>query len=223
MDALLGFIQANRPYVDAAHALSSVINIVGWVIGGILLTIAWRRNTIRSFTVGPVNFQMQEAAVEATATAARDWQAKVPSKTFDLSRIRETISRAFTPAVIDNMTGRSVLWVDDRPFNNELVVRALRKLHLSVELAPSTEHALEMMQRRHFDLVISDMGRGDNTRAGYELLEAIRRNGNDVPFLIFSSGDNPRFRQEALDRGAQLSTNSVIELLDVIIEHLGKA
>ena len=222
METIVAFIQSNKPYIDAAHALSSAINIVGWLLGAVLLWIAWRRNSIKSFQVGPVNFQMEEAAVEATATAARDWQAKAPMQTFDLGRIRETVGRAFRPAVLDNLTGRSVLWVDDRPANNALAVRALRKFHLDVEEVTSTEAALEVMQRRHFDLVISDMGRGDNKRAGYVLLGEMRRKGSMAPFLIFSSSDRPEFRQEAMDRGAQLSTNSIVELLDYIIRDLGE-
>lgn len=222
METIVAFIQSNKPYIDAAHALSSAINIVGWLLGAVLLWIAWRRNSIKSFQVGPVNFQMEQAAVEATATAARDWQAKAPMQTFDLGRIRETVGRAFRPAVLDNLTGRSVLWVDDRPANNALAVRALRKFHLDVEEVTSTEAALDVMQRRHFDLVISDMGRGDNKRAGYELLAEMRRKGSMVPFLIFSSSDRPEFRQEAMDRGAQLSTNSIVELLDYIIRDLGE-
>ena len=222
METVLAFVHDNKPYIDAAHALSSVINIVGWLLGAVLLTIAWRRNTIRSFQVGPVNFQMQEAAVEATATAARDWEAKTPTSTFDLSRIRQTVGRAFVPAVIDNLTGRSILWVDDRPANNALAVRALRQFKLDVVEATTTEAALEAMAERRFDLVISDMGRGENMRAGYDLLERIRESNESIPFLIFSSSDKPQHRQEALDRGAQLSTNSIIELIDFIIDHLGK-
>lgn len=222
METLIHFVQSNKPYIDMAHALSSLINIIGWLLGGILLWVAWRRNSIKSFQVGPVNFQMQEAAIEATATAARDWQSKAPAQTFDLGRIRETVGRAFRPAVIDNLTGRSILWVDDRPANNALAVRALRKFHLDVEEVLNTEAALAAMSRRHFDLVISDMGRGDNNRAGYELLDEIRRRGSMVPFLIFSSSDKPEHRQEAMDRGAQLATNSIIELLDYIIKDLGE-
>jgi CheY-like chemotaxis protein len=222
MDWLASFVAANRPYIDAASAISALINIVGWLAGAVLLTIAWRRKAIQSFTVGPVNFHMQQEAIEATATAARDWQSKMPAHAIDLTRIRRTVGRAFQPEVIDNLTGKAVLWVDDRPINNELAVRALRKFRLDVVEATSTAAALDAMKRRHFDLVISDMGRGNDKHAGYELLDAVRHSGQMLPFLIFSRADQPEFRQEALDKGAQLSTNSVIELLDTVIELLGK-
>jgi CheY-like chemotaxis protein len=107
------------------------------------------------------------------------------------------------------------------PPNNELAVRALRKLRLDVEQTTSTESALAAMKRRHFDLVISDMGRGSDMRAGYALLKAIRDQGKRVPFLIFSSSDKPEFRREAAERGAQLSTNDMLELIEHIIKYLG--
>jgi CheY-like chemotaxis protein len=220
MQDFLSFIQANKPYAEAATFISSVVNIVGWSVGSIFLIRAWRRNGIDRVTVGPLSFKMQEAAVEATASAARNWQASTPTQKVDVPRIRATISRAFAPEVADNLIGKSILWVDDNPANNELAVRALRKLQLDVEQATSTPAGLEVMQRRHFDLIISDMGRGADMRAGYELLAAIRATGNQVPFLIFAGSDRKEFRHEAAARGAQLSTNDMIELVDAVIQHL---
>ena len=214
MNSLFEFIQANRPLVDAAHALSSIVNLVGWSLGFILLFGAWRRNAIRAVSVGPINFQMQAAAVEAAATAARDWQAKVPSQQIDLPRIRKTVGKAFTPQASENLIGKSILWVDDNPINNELAVRALRRLQLDVEQVTSTDAALMAFQRRHYDLVISDMGRGEDMRAGYDLLLKMQQTGIERPFLIFASLDKPEFRREAEERGAQLSTNDMLELID---------
>jgi CheY-like chemotaxis protein len=211
----------HKPYFDAAHAMSSVVNLFGWMIGGIFLTLAWRRNAIKTVTVGPLSFRMQEAAVEAAASAARDWQAKTPGQKVDVPRIRATVQRAFSPEIADQLIGKSILWVDDNPQNNTLAVRALTKLQLEIEQVTSTSLGLEAMQRRHFDLVISDMGRGDNMRAGYDLLAAIREQGNRLPFLIFAGTDTPEHRREAAERGAQLSTNDMLELIDAVVGHLG--
>lgn len=221
MQEFLEFIQSHKLYVDAAHALSSVINILGWCLGTVLLIKAWRRNAIRSISVGGYKLELQAAAVEATATAVRDWQAKAPNQKVDVPRIRATVERAFTPDTADKLVGKSILWVDDHPANNELAVRALRKLQLDVEQAISTDQGLTAMKRRHFDLVISDMGRGSDMRAGYGLLSAIRGQGVDVPFLIFAGDDTPEFRREAAQQGAQLSTNDMLELMDTIIKRLG--
>lgn len=162
---------------------------------------------------------MQEA-VEAATIAARAWRAHAPNQKVDLDQIRLTVRRAFAPEVADHLIGKSVLWVDDNPGNNELAVRALTKLRLNVEQVTSTEAALESMQHRYFDLVISDMGRGTNMRAGYDLLKAIRVSGNNVPFLIFAGSDTAEFRREAAAQGAQLSTNDMLELIQQVIAHL---
>jgi DNA-binding NarL/FixJ family response regulator len=96
------------------------------------------------------------------------------------------------------------------------------KNRLNVEQATNTEVALAEMQRQRFDLVISDMGRGGDNRAGYGLLKAIRDQRNNLPFLIFSSSDKPEYRKEAAVLGAQLSTNDMLELLAYVIKHLSK-
>jgi CheY-like chemotaxis protein len=194
-----------------------VINLVAWLIGLTLLAVAIRRNRIHSVSVGPINIHMKEEAVNAAASAARAW----PGQEIDVPRIRATVDKAFTPEVANNLTGKAVLWVDDHPDNNKLVVRALRRLHLDVEQVPSTEAALAAMQRRPFDLVISDMGRAGNLRAGYDLLKALRDSGSKVPFFVFSSDDKPEFRREAKELGAQLSTNNMLELIDYVVSYLG--
>ena len=197
------------------------MNLIAWCIAGVFLAIALRRNRVDSVTVGPFNFRMKQEAVDATATAARAWQSEMPGQAVDVSRIRAAVDRAFSPEIANNLIGKSILWVDDNPSNNELAVRALRKFHLDIEQTTSTDGALAAMQRRPFHLVISDMGRGTNMRAGYELLKSLRDSGSRVPFFIFSSSDKPEFRREAAERGAQLSTNDMLELVDSVIKHLG--
>lgn len=221
MDSIFGFVQAYRPYFDAAQALSSVANLIAWCVALILLTVAIRRNRIESLTFGPISIRMKEEAIEATATAARSWQSGTGAKRVDISRLRQTVDRAFEPATLDNMIGKSVLWVDDNPANNALAVRALRKFRLDIEEATSTEAALEASRRRRFDLVISDMGRGEDMRAGYTLLQGLRDSGSTIPFFIFAGSDKPEFRREAAERGAQLSTNDMLELVDYVVKYLG--
>jgi hypothetical protein len=58
-------------------------------------------------------------------------------------------------------------------------------------------------------------------RAGYDLLKSLRDSGSNVPFFIFAGSDTPEFRQEAAERGAQLSTNDMLELVDNVVKYLG--
>ncbi|MFN0219485.1 MAG: response regulator [Hyphomicrobium sp.] len=222
MVARLSFLETYKPIIDSLLTLSSIVNLIGWIVGAILVYRAWQRNAISSIAVGPINFRLQEAAVEAAAAAARDWQAKTPEQQVDVPRIRATVRRAFMPEIVDKLIGKAVLWVDDNPKNNELAVRAFRKLQLDVEQVTSTEMALAALARRHVDLIISDMGRGDDMLAGYKLLEAVRAKGNQTPLVIFAGSDTPEFRRMAVEKGAQLSTNDMLELIDETIDLLAK-
>jgi CheY-like chemotaxis protein len=218
------FIQANKPWFDAAYAASSVLSLVGWTVGLTLLAIAAMRGRISSFTLGPATValtQMKREAVTETAAAARMWAAPAKAEAVDVPKIRQTIERAFTPEVADALAGKAVLWVDDNPRNNDLVVRALKKLGLHVEQVETTTAGMIRLGERRFDLILSDMGRRDNMRAGYELLEQVRAQDQTVPFFIFAGDDKPEFRAEAKRRGAQLSTNDMVELMSAIVDRLG--
>ncbi|MTD93912.1 response regulator [Hyphomicrobium sp. xq] len=221
MENVLSFVQAHKPYFEVAQAVSSVVNLFAWLLALLLLVIALRKSRVESLSVGPFSFRMmKEEAIIATATASRAWQSTSGEKV-DVPLIRATVDRVFTPETFNNLTGKAILWVDDNPANNELAVRALRKFGLDIEQATNTEAAMVAFQRRKFDLVISDMGRGDDIRAGYRLLKLVRDSGSGVPFFIFAGSDTLEFRREAAERGAQLSTNDMLELVDHVVKYLG--
>jgi CheY-like chemotaxis protein len=223
MEGVLAFVQAHKPYFELAQAFSSVVNLFVWLLALVLLVIALLKNRIHTLSLGPFTFEMRkEEAIVAAATASRAWQSSSGEKV-NVPRIRATVDRVFTPETLDNMTGKAILWADDNPASNELVVRALRKFGLDIEQATSTEAAKVAFQRRKFDLVISDMGRGDDMLAGYGLLKWLRDRGSKVPYFIFAGSDTPEFRRAADQRGAQLSTNDMLELIDQVVKHLGAA
>lgn len=223
MEQLIGFVQAHRPYFELLQAVSIVINLFVWVVALVLLVAALRHRRLESLAVGPFSFRMmKEEAIVAAATASRAWQSPAAEQV-DVPRLRATIDRVFTPETLDQLTGKAILWVDDQPANNLLALRALTKFGLDVVQVTSTEDAMVALEHRRFDLVISDMARGEHMRAGYDLLKLLREGGNKVPFFIFSGHDRPEYRREAAERGAQLSTNDMIELLDHVSSYLGGA
>lgn len=221
MDGVVAFVQAHRSYFEVLQALTVVINLLVWLVALVLLMVSLRHRRIESLAVGPFSFRIRkEEAIVAAATASRAWQSPEAEKV-DVPRIRATIERVFTPETLDNLTGKAILWVDDQPANNMLVMRALRKFGLDIEQAASTKAALAAIERRKFDLVISDMARPEDPHAGYDLLKVLRDGGSTVPYFIFSGLDRPEYRREAAERGAQLSTNDMIELLDSVGTTLG--
>jgi CheY-like chemotaxis protein len=109
-----------------------------------------------------------------------------------------------------------LLWVDDRPSNNRYERAALEALGLIIDLSVSTEDALERIHRgRPFDLIISDMGRPPDPRAGYTLLDKLRSSGDRTPYIIYAGSRSGEHFDEAVRRGAEGCTNRPQELIDM--------
>jgi CheY-like chemotaxis protein len=122
--------------------------------------------------------------------------------------------------------GRSprLLWVDDMPSNNRLERSAMENMGMIVELSTSTKDAQARLRRRHgYDLVISDMARPEDPRAGYDLLRWMRDRGDDAPFVVYGSSNSPAHFDEAVSRGAVGSTARPQELVDMILRSLRDA
>jgi DNA-binding NtrC family response regulator len=119
--------------------------------------------------------------------------------------------------------GRSprLLWVDDRPSNNRYERSALENMGMIVDLSTSTEDAQGKLQRRDtYDLVISDMARPEDPRAGYVLLGWMRKRGDETPFVIYSSSNKAAHYDEAVRNGAVGSTGEPTELIDMVLRSL---
>jgi CheY-like chemotaxis protein len=113
-----------------------------------------------------------------------------------------------------------VLWVDDRPNNNIIERQSMAAYNIDFVLARSTGQALAKLRQQQFDAIISDMGRPPDSRAGYTLLEAVRGSGDATPYFIYAGSRSPAHVREALSRGAQGTTNTGDELLQMTLQAL---
>ena len=123
------------------------------------------------------------------------------------------------PTSIDNATPvpNSVLWVDDVPENNALMVDQLQRNGVRVELARSTREGLAKLGERRYGAVLSDMGRFEEGAqvpdAGMRLLHAVRQSYPTLPFLIYCSPNaSTTYRAAALAAGADVITASPVVL-----------
>ena len=120
-----------------------------------------------------------------------------------------------------NKKTREVLWVDDRPENNVYERKRLEKYGMTFSLALSTQQALNELQHKKYDMIISDMGRKEGPYEGYVLLKELRKNDSVTPFIIYASGGNMKKHvKQALESGAQGSTNNPDELILLVKEYL---
>lgn len=144
-----------------------------------------------------------EAAVEAR---------EKPSTPEDVARASRRLA-ASAPLV----RGSRILWVDDQPENNHLDVRLLRSAGAKVTLAESTAEAFREMGRAHFDIVISDISRGDDPTAGLRMAEIFPARGVSSP-LIFYVGE----ARKPIPDGAFGVTDRPDELLHLILDALAR-
>ena len=115
----------------------------------------------------------------------------------------------------------AILWVDDEPKNNALLIDALHYLGISVSTAASTTEAVQRFKHGSFDCVISDSCRHegkdfDNCQAGIELASLIREVDDEVPIYIYTDKVDAKLKQKAEHAGATAVTSSPSELLKLL-------
>ena len=130
----------------------------------------------------------------------------------------ESVVGTVTSTSLRRVEGSTVLWVDDRPQNNRYERQALEALGIGFVLSTSTEDALARTQHQSFDAIVSDMGRPPDPRAGYTLLDALRKRGDYPPFIIYAGSRSPEHIAEAKRRGALGCTNQPQELFELVLE-----
>jgi len=82
--------------------------------------------------------------------------------------------------------GAQILWVDDHPENNIYERRVFRSLGIFVDLARSTEEALEMLRQTRYDAVISDMERDGIRDEGLKMLKQMRQHQLMRPVIFYT-------------------------------------
>ncbi|MBI3983762.1 response regulator [Candidatus Microgenomates bacterium] len=163
--------------------------------------------------------QIEAAAllgVASTKTATTDKDKSISGEE-RAREIADVVSRAARPTIIRKLATATILWVDDMPSNNFYERKALEALGIRFTLSPSTADALEKVRLNKYDAIISDMGRPEGDRAGYELLEELREIHDTSPFIIYSSSNLPEHKVEARRRGAFGTTNNPQELFGLVL------
>lgn len=93
-----------------------------------------------------------------------------------------------------------ILLVDDSAFDRQFAARILQDAGWNVEAAESGEAALEILNTRQVDLVVSDLVMPDMD--GLQLLRRINQLESVVPVVIITSKGSEEVAVKALKRGA---------------------
>jgi CheY-like chemotaxis protein len=119
-----------------------------------------------------------------------------------------------------------VLWVDDRPANNEAERKWLRPHGIVFDCVVSTDEALEQLAAESYDLVITDLGRESSSdrssNAGAAFLEhPVLRDGGP-PVIVYAGAWAVSQRSMLVAGGALDVTASREQLFDSVLAVLGR-
>lgn len=115
--------------------------------------------------------------------------------------------------------GAQILWVDDAPDNNVYLRGLLRSLGIFVDLAKNTFDAVSMAALTKYDVVISDMKRDGDSKAGIKLLAELQQRNLDAyrwTVFYFSQYDPSR----GVPTYAFGATNRPDELVHLVMDIL---
>jgi CheY-like chemotaxis protein len=213
---------------DEVSAIGTLVGAVAWPV--VVLLVAWMfRGALRDVVSRAEEFSLSGPAgmsitakrqAAATQALVRASEAKSGAPAPSRGTLRREVEET-SRAVVDLGRPPRVLWVDDRPSNNRYEVAAFESLGMAVELSPSTEDALsKITDSRQFDVIISDMGRPPDPRAGYTLLRNLRSRGDRTPFIIYAASRKPEHFDEAVGQGALGCTNRPKELIAMVLSAL---
>ncbi|MHA2495843.1 MAG: response regulator, partial [Candidatus Hodarchaeales archaeon] len=95
-----------------------------------------------------------------------------------------------------------ILLVDDDEKLLEVTQRYLKRAEPTLTLitSSSAQDALQVLQNDHFDVVVSDYQMP--TMNGLDLLQKLRGEGNDIPFVMFTGKGREEVAMQALNLGA---------------------
>ena len=158
----------------------------------------------RKFTIKVANFEItMEDALKQQQQIIKDFQDK--------------ILRGKTKP--ENLT--SLLWVDDNPKNNAMLIQNFAEKGISIITASSTKEALLKMETGKFDAIITDMGRTESGErldtAGIDLSRKIRENDKNIPIFIYSWSKTAKSKMdEAKDAGITKVATSKSDLIEAL-------
>lgn len=179
----LGILQIIVSLISALAWPLAVLYLVG-VFSGPIGRLIDRSN---SATVEvPGGGKVSLAAVAASAAAAG---AAASKQDISAQQAVSNISNVFVGQTGDlkPLNQGKILWVDDNPDNNTLLINSFRQLGIQVTLALSTEQAEGLLGQSQFDVVISDMDRPPDHEAGKTLLQWMQARGLKTPVIIYAA------------------------------------
>ena len=176
---------------------------------------------LSSFEAAGVKFSVIRQSIQAAVeladelASANDLKSEKWNITVEPEAAEKAENRA--KANIRVLRDSSLLWVDDRPDFNHNERKMFKQLGIEIDIATTTEQALTILQNTKYDVIISDIARGDDSQAGLTFLRELRNKEGYTKNLVFYIG---RLDSDQVPEGAFGITNKPDELLHLTMDIL---
>lgn len=117
----------------------------------------------------------------------------------------------------------TILWVDDEPLNNIFERQAFANAGIFCDSYTTNTEALEALNSTHYDVIISDIGRGSGAETGWELLAKVKRSHAEIPFVFYTFKVDEEKRSKARNGGAYAITELPDELARVLFDLISRS
>lgn len=235
-----GSISGGELYPERISKVVSEANVVLALIGpsfevarlrepNSVVAFEWRRARFHGCAVVPVVIEGGAIPPDAELPPELRWFTKRNAYALRRSSLSGDVA-ALVEAIpsLATLPRRSarILWVDDRPANNEYERQLLRPHGIVFDNVVSTHEAIEQLENESYDVVITDLGRVDSSDgsedAGAAFLQhpIVRSAG---PVIVYAGTWAVIRRDELLRRGAAAVMADRGELIDTVLRSLGRA
>ena len=120
------------------------------------------------------------------------------------------------------MMSKNVLVVDDEPLMRDMLYSALRRKKMPVDRAENGKEALEMISKKHYDIVLSDMRMPQLT--GLELLTQIKKKYPHIDVIMLTAYGTIEDAVKAMQLGAfdfvEKKENTLLDEIEIRVDKL---
>ncbi|BBV03789.1 response regulator [Providencia hangzhouensis] len=209
--------------MDVIPAILSALSSLLWPLIVCFLIYYFRKHLLKlidTFFDGKLNIKVSGFELNLKENSIQQGHIilDLQSKLVEMEKKINTLHPNSETNVQSNISMRKrVLWVDDSPSNNSYLIETLKMNHVDVDTSLSTTDAIERIKQNNFDVIISDMGRPKDDRAGITLTKEIRNLNIQTPVFIFCGNwASTNLREEAKKAGVTDITSSGTELLAML-------
>jgi CheY-like chemotaxis protein len=174
-----------------------------------VVSYEWQRARFHGAAVVPVLVDGATMPTDQQLPPALRWITRRNALTLRRGSLATDIDAcvaAVPPLAAAPRRAARVLWIDDRPANNEYERKWLRPHGIVFDSVVSTEEALEQLVNESYDLVITDLGRQGSSdrspKAGALLLEQPIVRAGGPPVIIYAGTWAVAQRDDLVQRGA---------------------